>query len=175
MGKIITHEVDGRTFELEQHWSLSGWNVFETTGGRQVPLTRGIDLPDDELLFDTDDEGEDLPRGELLLALAEPRRIGLAAVMQQYKIVTGPDYQYEADYELLYSTTPVGRYVVVSGDETYHWIHVVDSREAAADSVAADILDQQGNEYPHHPVEIRDLDTGRSIPFKYEVVVTLTD
>jgi len=162
--KTITREVSGRTFELTTTWRNDGVEVRETTGGKSMPLTRDIDLPPQEELTD-----------EILLAMAEPRRVGLAAIMQQYKIVSGPDYQYEDDYELLYSTEPVGRYVVVSGDETYHWIHVVDSREAAAASVASDIEDQMGNEYPHHPVEIRDLDTGHSIPFKYAVVVELTD
>ena len=160
----FTREVDGRTFELVETCHGNNFEVFETTGGKRIELTRDVDLPDIETLTD-----------EVLLAMAEPRRVGLAAMMQQYKIVSGPDYQYDEDYELLYSTEPVGRYVVVSGDETYRWIHVVDSREAAAASVASDIEDQFGNEYPHHPVEIRDLDTGHSIPFKYAVVVELTD
>jgi hypothetical protein len=153
MTDIFIREVDGRTFE-----------VFETTGGKQVRLTRNVDLPDIETLTD-----------EVLLALSEPRRIGLAAVMASYRIMSGPDYQYEDDYELLYSTEPVGRYVVVSGDETYYWIHVVDSREDAAESVASDIEGQRDTEYPHHPVEIRDLDTGRSIPFRVKIAVELLD
>ncbi len=162
--EITTRLVGERTFELaELPYGKPGTvEVRETTGGRSMPLTRDIDLP----------YGTDLT-DEVLLAMAEPRRVGLAAIMQQYKIVSGPDYQYEDDYELLYSPTPVGRYVVVSGDETYYWIHVVDTLDAAASSVAGDIQDQMGNEYPHHPIEIRDLDTGRSIPFRYEVIVTL--
>jgi hypothetical protein len=160
----IIREVDGRTFELTQYARFPGYEVRETTGGMSMPLTRDIDLPPLEVLTD-----------EVLLAMTEPRRVRLAATMQQYRIVSGPDYQYEDDYELLYSTEPVGRYVVVSGDETYHWIHVVDSREAAAASVRDDIEDQFSNEYPHHPIEIRDLDTGQPIPFKYSVVVELTD
>jgi hypothetical protein len=161
---IEVREVDGRTFELVGSPLGYGFEVRETTGGRSIPLTRDVDLPEVDELTD-----------EVLLAMAQPRRIGLAAIMQQYKIVSGPDYQYEGDYELLYSTTPVGRYVVVSGDETYYWIYVAETREDAADAVRGDIEDQQGNAYPHHPIEIRDLDTGHSIPFTYEVVVTLHD
>ncbi len=161
----ITRLVGERTFELTPVGSRpSGYEVHETTGGKRVELTRDIDLPKEDVLTD-----------EVLLAMAEPRRVGLAAIMQQYRIVENIDYQYEADYKLLYSTEPVGRYVLVSGDETYNWINVVDSREAAAASVASDIEDQIGTEYPHHPIEIRDLDTGHSIPFRYEVVVELTD
>jgi hypothetical protein len=163
---IRIREVNGRTFELaEEPYGKPGTVVVrETTGGKSKPLTRDIDLPYEDLLTD-----------EVLLAMAEPRRIGLAAIMQQYKIVSGPDYQYEEHYELLYSTEPVGRYVQVSGDETYHWITVCETREEAAEAVRADILDQEGNEYPHHPIEIRDLDTGRSIPFAIKVQVELVD
>lgn len=163
----ITRKVGERTFELTLApvWRNDGfYEVHETTSGKRIKLTRDIDLPEEDILTD-----------EVLLAMAEPRRVGLAAIMQRYNIVAGQDYQYEDDYELLYSTTPVGRYVVVTGDETYYWIHVVDSREDAAESVRGAILDQRGNEYPHHPIEIRDLDTGRSIPFEHQVVVELTD
>jgi len=176
----IVREVAGRTFELEPHWR-GGCRVAETTGGARVPLTRDIDLPDEDQLTD-----------EVLLALAEPRRLRLANVMAAHKIVSGPrrlrlanvmaahkivsgpDYPREDDYELLYSATPVGRYVVVSGDETYRWIHVVDTREDAAASVQFDIMDQRGNEYPRHPIVIIDLETGRDVEFKYDVVVTLS-
>jgi hypothetical protein len=161
---IRIREVDGRTFELKTTWRGSGFEVRETTGGKSMPLTREVDLPDEDLLTD-----------EVLLAMTEPRRVGLAAMMQQYNIVSGPDYQYEETYELLYSTTPVGRYVQVAGDETYHWLSVCETREEAAEAVRYNIVGQYGDEYPHHPVEIRDLDTGRSIGFKYEVVVELTD
>jgi hypothetical protein len=167
-GTTITRQADGRMFELvgPTYGKPGTVEVYETTTGKPVPLTRDVDLPYADDLSD-----------EVLLALAEPRRIGLATIMAQYGIVSGPDYQYDDEhyYELLYSTAPVGRYVVVSGDETHHWIDVVDTREDAAKSVAGDIEDQMGNEYPHHPIEIRDLDTGRSIPFKYEVVVELSD
>jgi hypothetical protein len=162
--ELIVRKVGDRTFELVQTWRKDGYEVTETTGGKRMPLTRDIDLPDDEVLSD-----------EVLLAMTEPRRIGLAAIMQQYKIVSGPDYQYEDDYKLLYSTTPVGRYVQVSGDETYHWITVCETREQAAAVVSADILDQEGNEYPRHPEEIRDLDTDRSIGWRMTVTVELVD
>jgi hypothetical protein len=162
--KKITREVEGRTFELAEDECCEGVEVRETTGGKSVPRTRDIDLPPIEVLTD-----------EVLLAMAEPRGVGLAAMMQQYKIVSGPDYQYEENYELLYSTEPVGRYVVVSGDETYRWLKVCETREAAAEAVRDDILDQFNNEYPRHPIEARDLDTGHSIPFRYDVVVELTD
>lgn len=160
----FTREVEGRTFELVETRHGNNFRVFETTGGKRIELTRDIDLPDIETLTD-----------EVLLALAEPRRIALAAVMARYGIVRGADYQYEDDYKLLYSTEPVGRYVQVSGDGPFHWIYVCDTREDAADAVAADILDQAGNDYPRRPIDICDLDTGRSLGWRTEVVVTLTD
>jgi hypothetical protein len=157
---IIIREVGGHTFELKPHYT--GYGVFLVDGGSKVELTEGVDLPDLDLLTD-----------EVLLALTEPRRRALIAVMAGYRIVSGVDYRYEEDYELLYSTTPVGRYVVVSGDEKYHWIWVADTREEAADGVRGEILDQRHNEYPHHPEEILDLDTGRAIRWKAIVSVEL--
>lgn len=159
---IETRQIGERTFEIVSSWSA--FCIAETTGGEEVVLVDGIDEPPAEVLTD-----------EVLLALTEPRRRGLAALMASHRIVSGPDYQYDEDYELLYSTEPVGRYVVVTGDETYRWLDVVDTREDAAESVRGAIVDQVGNEYPHHPLEIRDLDTGRSVGFKYQVVVELGD
>jgi hypothetical protein len=159
---IETRQIDDRTFEIVSSWSA--FCIAETTGGKEVVLVDGIDEPPAEVLTD-----------EVLLALTEPRRQGLAALMASHRIVSGPDYQYDEDYELLYSTGPVGRYVVVTGDETYRWLDVVDTREDAAESVRGAIVDQAGNEYPHHPLEIRDLDTGQSVGFKYQVVVELGD
>jgi hypothetical protein len=162
--EIFTREVGDRTFELAelQYGKPGTVEVREITYGRSTSLTRDIDLPYASDLTD-----------EVLLAMADPRRLALAAVMQQYLIVSGPDYQYEDDYELLYSTTPVGRYVCVSGDETYHWIHVVETVEAGLRSLASDVEDQMRSEYPSHPDELRDLDTGESLAFRIRVVAEL--
>jgi hypothetical protein len=67
MTDMFIREVDGRTFELVESPYGYTFDVFETTGGKQVRLTRDVDLPDIETLTD-----------EVLLALTEPRRIGLA-------------------------------------------------------------------------------------------------
>lgn len=159
-------EVAGRTFVLVKSYEHdeNGCHVKETTGGGGEYLTARIDLPQEEALTD-----------EVLLALTEPRRRALGKLMEQYGITAGPDYQHEDAYELLYSTEPVGRYAQVSGDETYRWVFVCETREEAAEAVACDILGQPGDEYPRHPIEVRDLDTGRSIGWESQLVVTLED
>lgn len=167
MDENEVRKVAGRTFELEEtNRRYGGWgddyvDVYEVTSdGQRRGLTDRIDPVELEILTD-----------EVLLALTEPRRVGLMGLMGDNQIVAGPDYQYEDVYDLLYSTAPVGRYVAVSGDETYHWIHVVETIEQGLESFEADIADQVGNEYPHHPEELRDLDTGKSIGFLVKVTV----
>lgn len=167
MGEIITRQIGERTFELApstRRYASRGVmvDVAETTGGRRRELTYGIDPAPVGALTD-----------EVLLALAEPRRQDLVAVMRNFRIVAGCDYQYENTYGLLFSTEPVGPYVVISGDETYHWITDEPDLESARRAVAEIVEDQVSNQYPRYPEEIRELDTGRSIPFRYELVVTL--
>lgn len=167
--KSITVEHDGRTFSLRRtgrSWYRSEYgaevDIVETTGGASRLLTDGVDPVRLEELTD-----------EVLASFLTTRKQNLVTVMRTYKIVAGDDYQYEDDYLLLYSAQPCGRFVAVSGDETYHWIDVTDTLDAALDSLACDLAEQVGNEYPHRPVSVWDLDTGKEYSVHVNAVVTL--
>lgn len=167
--QTITINHDGRTFVLrptQRSWYHGEYgtevDIVETTSGANRVLTDGIDPV----------RLEDLT-GEVLAAFLTVRKQHLVTVMRTYKIIAGNDYQREDDYLLLYSARPCGRYVAVSGDETYHWIDVTDTLDAALDSLAGEVADQVGNEYPHNPVSVWDLDTGQEYGVRVNAVVTL--
>jgi hypothetical protein len=167
--EVQVREIAGRRFEL--HPTTRGYyggrhgvevDIVEVGGSKWVALTEGVDPAPLEFLSDA-----------LILELAEPRRQALVQVMRTYGIVANCDYQREDDYELLYSTTPIGPYVVISGDETYHWISVAADEDAVREIIAEEHVGQYGDEYPRHPRDIVELDTDRSIGFKLKVEVEL--
>lgn len=162
---VTTCRVGDRTFDLLQvERNFDEVNVYETTSGQSVWLTKGVDLVTPERLSN-----------EVLLSLATPRRQALVGLMSEYDIRADVDYDHEDATALLYSTDPVGRFVAVTGDESYDWIEVFDSIQEGLDYFAGEVDRQVGTEYPRHPRELRDLDTGKAHRVRVISTVVIDD
>jgi hypothetical protein len=157
VGAITIH---GRNLEIREStrgWIRQGFDIIDVTG------------PDEVLLTVADPWTPEPPTTLELISFLSERKQRLIALMAEYKIVAGVDYPYEAIYRVVQGSEPVGRWVAIHGDETYHQVHVTETVQAALDHLAA--ID--GDNECGNIVGVYDLDTDTLL--RTRVTVTLAD
>jgi hypothetical protein len=104
----------------------------------------GWDLVEDGTVLNTADPFGSPPTRTQIERFVAPERQHLDQLMGTFRIVAGPDYQYEDVYRVLHGTGPVPRYVAITHDETYALFHLAPTLKAALDVLAARIGDETG-------------------------------
>lgn len=147
----LTFDIDGRTIVARRlpAVGLTRWRLYEG----QQELTDQLDP-----WLKTPTEAE-------LRSFLTLRKQRYATLMVDRRIVAGPDYDYFADYDLLYSDRPCGRWVAVRGDETYSFLYNTDDLAAASDELASAI----GGEYGSRIDGIYDLDQDEMLMVAFSV------
>lgn len=151
--KVRTHRVEDPP-EITTVHTPEGWKIlFDDTG------------------FDID-PAEEEPTAEVLAAFQEKRRERLAMLMARFNIKSGMDYQYEEEYEQLYSTTPIERWLAVTGDETYNQFSLSNDLDHALSVLGTTHLN---GEYNNVPYALWDLEAGKQVEFRIEASAVLLD